>query len=563
MAIVNNPWVGYIDRSYQQVKASLLNRLVTTNPEITDHSESNILIIIIGMFAGLVEMLNYYIDNMAREAFLMTCQKFESAVKIVKLLDYRIKARYPETVDLLFSLTDGSGNLVTVVNPVTISKNTQVTSNNGVSFLTLNDLVIPAGSSQGTIGASQTTYKSNINLGTTSGAANQIVNIGVDYQQDSMSLLINGEIWTYVPSFALSKTTDKHFLIDIDVDAIAKITFGDGVNGAIPLSGYTIYGNYQTTLGPNGKAEANTISTISSPPTIAGVNLLTVNNPSSSSGGAYYEGLNEIRKNAPLSIRTLNRAVTRQDYKDLTVLAPGVSKADVKYCCGKKIDIYIAPTGGGLAQSPLINNTTDYLEGVKMITTKLNVQAAGETDIYIKIAGQSAFRVSPTVSTNDIHTALTTLGSNQDINGKIRLSDIYLVCKELSSVDYINIVELYPMPYARPSGHLTQLNWTRKVLPTSTTKNSWKVDYNGTTFRVFKNNNYLGTLLIGQIFTDIDLEFTILGSSYTSGMVWNFTSYPFNTNIELDDFTVPIMRDPNIVINIDSNNSNILPNTNC
>ncbi len=75
---LDNPWVGYITRSYQQIKDSLLSRMVTNNPEITDHSESNILVIIIGMFAGIAEMLGYYIDNMAREAFIATARKFTS-----------------------------------------------------------------------------------------------------------------------------------------------------------------------------------------------------------------------------------------------------------------------------------------------------------------------------------------------------------------------------------------------------------------------------------------------------------------------------------------------------
>jgi len=55
---LNNPWVGYITRSYKQIKSELLNRLGIAVPEITDHSPSNIMVIILDMFSGIAEMLN-------------------------------------------------------------------------------------------------------------------------------------------------------------------------------------------------------------------------------------------------------------------------------------------------------------------------------------------------------------------------------------------------------------------------------------------------------------------------------------------------------------------------
>ena len=45
-------WVGYLDRSYEQIKRSCLKRLGTIAPEISDHSESNPFIIILPMFSG-------------------------------------------------------------------------------------------------------------------------------------------------------------------------------------------------------------------------------------------------------------------------------------------------------------------------------------------------------------------------------------------------------------------------------------------------------------------------------------------------------------------------------
>ena len=84
---LKNQWVGYISRSYLQIKNSVLQRLSEIVPEVTDHSESNILVIIIGIFSGIAEMLNYYIDNMARESFITTARRYSSVVKHTRLIE--------------------------------------------------------------------------------------------------------------------------------------------------------------------------------------------------------------------------------------------------------------------------------------------------------------------------------------------------------------------------------------------------------------------------------------------------------------------------------------------
>ena len=49
-------WVGWASRSYEQIKRSALDRLVASNPELTDHSESSPLVILIDIFAGIAEV---------------------------------------------------------------------------------------------------------------------------------------------------------------------------------------------------------------------------------------------------------------------------------------------------------------------------------------------------------------------------------------------------------------------------------------------------------------------------------------------------------------------------
>jgi uncharacterized phage protein gp47/JayE len=70
---------------------------------------------------------------------------------------------------------------------------------------------------------------------------------------------------------------------------------------------------------------------------------LTVTNPDYASGGADFESMEDIRNRAPRSLRSLDRAVTYQDYIDIALQVVGVGAAEVSYCCGKYVSVYIVP----------------------------------------------------------------------------------------------------------------------------------------------------------------------------------------------------------------------------
>ena len=94
---ITNKWLNPYQRSYQQIKAKLVESLMGIkdkdgNVMITDYSEGNILIIILSLFAAIAEVLHYYVDNVARETFLATARKYDSLVKQGNLVDYHTRS---------------------------------------------------------------------------------------------------------------------------------------------------------------------------------------------------------------------------------------------------------------------------------------------------------------------------------------------------------------------------------------------------------------------------------------------------------------------------------------
>jgi hypothetical protein len=552
-------WVGYLDRSYEQIKASCLSRLGINNPEISDHTESNILIIILSMFAGIAEQLNLYIDSMAKEAFIGSAREYTSLVKLSKLLDYQVKARTASSVNLTFELYNTTTDLpvpfipTTTLGQLLISKGTATLSDNGLEFFTIEDGVILPNQSQAIITASQYTQFLNQIIGVTNGIAGQAILLPENYVHKSISLEIASVLWTEADSLGLLTATDQKFVVETLEDGNAYVIFGDGISGAIPPNATTIYANYKTTFGDLGNVPPLAIDTITSVITTPPGTALRVFNRDYASGGAGFETTEQIRRNAPKSIRTLERAVTYLDYSDLGSLAPGVKEATIDYCCGKTVDLYVAPSSRGIATTALTNSTREYFESKRMVTTRTRVMPAGITRIYVKgnLFSQALF------TSNEVYEAAVEALNNEygydnsSINRDIKLSSIITLLENLPEVDTFEPVQMYIEPYARPSGNAVPLNITYGQIKYSSMK-KYRLVYQSlsNSFSVFKDGIYMGYAAIGEPFMDSssqhEVSFTIQDGSYINGNQWVFVVHPSfpesfpDYSIQVSDNSVPI-----------------------
>jgi hypothetical protein len=129
--------------------------------------------------------------------------------------------------------------------------------------------------------------------------------------------------WHEVPDFYSSGPRSRHYLLD---HLTGEIRFGDGLNGLIPPAGI---GNirlarYQIGGGKAGNKPAGAIVQLKT--TVPYVDKVT--NTEDSAGGADAETLDSLLVRAPSAIRHGDRAVTREDYEDLAMLAsPEVARA--------------------------------------------------------------------------------------------------------------------------------------------------------------------------------------------------------------------------------------------
>lgn len=83
----SNNWLNPFQRSFNDIKSTLISKLRARVPEMSDYSEGNIFILIISIFSAIAEVIHFYIDNMAREAFY---QLLEGILLYINMLSWWI-----------------------------------------------------------------------------------------------------------------------------------------------------------------------------------------------------------------------------------------------------------------------------------------------------------------------------------------------------------------------------------------------------------------------------------------------------------------------------------------
>lgn len=538
MALINT-WVGYFDRSYEQAKTAILTRLGITNPELSDHTESNPLMIIVDIFLGISELLHYYIDNAAREVFLHSARQYKSAQKIAKLFNYRLKGYSASSVLLKFSIDNPEAGAVSI--PV----NTIVSAGD-ILYTTAETVQIPIGSTEVEVLAEQK------QLGTeeyiSDGNPEQYIDLPTNTVDKSVTVTVNSLQYTFVNDLYLSKDSDTHFTTEISQNRNMRILFGDGINGIIPALNSNIDVEYYTCEGEEGNVATGEINTVVS---AIGINeTVHVTNEDYSTGGYGLETLEVLKKTIPASLRTLNRAVSEQDFKDIAESHSGVSKAFVDYNCGAAVDVYIVPTGLGGASGLLVEGVKElFYDETRLILMDVNVKAAGRISAIIK----ANIAVLPT------HNRQTTLdkvksnlsgflsADNQEISGSVYIGDIYQIIENTDGVQHSEVTLVSTIPQATIVNGSNDLIWVRSLFPASSTTIQWTIRYiDNDNYELRKGAVSVGNYEVGQEVILPTLKFTVQAGVYTTGDMWQFTTYKYNGTTELKEPSILTVEDSNI-----------------
>ena len=512
--------------------------------------------IIISIYAAIAEVLHYYIDNMARETFFVTARRYSSLYKHAKLVDYHIKSAIPASVDLTLYTKNGAD----LGSSFTIPAGTVFTSIDGKKWIVVakngiywDKTLYPKSIKVPVVQKERIGQPNYINFGTVIDWDNLTIKVsgipdGKKYVEGSMVLYINNEIWTLVDTFAYSNSTDLVYKVELDNELNPVIVFGDGIFGFRPWPGSVVQGYFDVTYGAEGNIDAESFTAV---PTIPGANTsnIAVTNYEGASGGSDYENFAMLKEHVPLSVKTLGVAITKEDFEAAAKLVGGVNKAYAEYICGKEVRLYITPDNGTVeASQALLDEVTAKLNTMKVITTSVQVMKVYSAYICIDatVYGKKSFK------TNDIKNQIITAMqeaygyNNSELGKPVRISDIYSLIDNLSTVDYLNLNKLFLFPrpvlvssagsgYLSPDIRITSFNQVAYTSPDQyvpiyieIVSGGYKL-YIGEAMTVV-NGSYGSSKHVN---TDgVDFYITINNNSYHVGDRYWFYIGPMNDNIE-------------------------------
>jgi len=558
---INNTWVGYTTRSFSEIRTSIVKGLSTDVPEITDFSNSNSLMVLVNIFSGIAEMLNYYIDRMGEETFPVTARKFTSMTLHANSNGYQIKPAVASFGELVFEVVDAQGlpKLSTV--QTILPKGTILYSIDNTPVTLTEDIIIQPGMykmvkiPQGTYDTPlanfrQYTISSNIYIGD----IGSNIFLPISYCHNTLELTIGG-----LPL----KERDNELASENEVDTFyIAYQLGGGflvkINTASP-TGTPVYGRYATTSGSNGNIQSLQISDTS---TFGGPDTIKYYNQKPFVGGADPEGIELIRARLGSKRRTNHRAVTRGDILDLTKLIPTINKAYLFGSCGNKINLFISPINGEIASNQLCGEVATELNAKMVYPREVLVNPAGVTHIYTKAKVFLKGGSSTTSATDAIKSVLSLKYSttNSDINMPVYLSDIIAMIDNLTMVDHLNLEEIFAIPYINPvatmpvNKALTSITKIKPSYNQAVGIINWKLVYLSSTdtFTIYKDGiiyeiiqkvgttwTLANTTLISLIITD---------NTYTNTDTWEFATHPTGSDILLQDNTFPLITPQDITL---------------
>ncbi|MGE3154228.1 MAG: putative baseplate assembly protein [Nitrospiraceae bacterium] len=267
--------------------------------------------------------------------------------------------------------------------------------------------------------------------------------------QSTLEVCVNDQLWQEVATLYGQGPTDHVYVTRRDDDGKTTIQFGDGVTGArLPSGLQNVRAAYRQGIGAAGLVKASQLTLLMTKPT----GVRDVTNPLDATGAADPEGIEDIRRNAALTLRTLDRIVSLQDYEDFAAAFSGVSKAlATSTWTGRRRGVLLTVAG---TDGAVVEETgavyTNLLRAIQENgDPQVPVQVASYRPAFFKVAAKItvAFGSSPEIVLAGVQEQLraTFSFSARQFGQPVALSEVLSVMHSVPGVQAVHVTQLYRM----------------------------------------------------------------------------------------------------------------------
>lgn len=347
--------VDYTNKDFDALRSRLFDLLKTVFPEWTDRNRANFGNILVELFAHTGDVLTYYQDNQARESRIVTATQRKSLLALCKLIGFAPATAAAAIAACTFSIP------AIVAGDVVLPAGSFVATadvTEPVRFRLLTTVVITAGTTS-VVGDVEHSEAREESFASTGLANQELLLASTPFLDGSLAVTAADGAYTQVDDFLSSSSVDRHFTVVVDQNDRARVRFGNGINGAVPVG--TISAAYKVGGGEEGNVALGTISVVEGAftDTLGTPVEVAVTNAAAASGGRPRATNAQIKALAPATVRAPERTVAREDFVINTLRLPQVARAlmltsnedaGVPENMGH---LYVIPQGGGAPSAAL------------------------------------------------------------------------------------------------------------------------------------------------------------------------------------------------------------------
>ncbi|MBV7337520.1 putative baseplate assembly protein [Chloroflexi bacterium TSY] len=476
MSTNNRPTIDYTNKDYVSLREALLNLAQEKLPTWTDHSPNDLGVLLLELFAFMGDSLFYYQDRIANESYLETAVERRSVLNLLRLIGYELRPPQPASADLTLLFDDVPPTSPNGEEEGATAESSSVTIEPGTEFktdaqmtgesihfryirdepLTIELTELPVESRNGDsvlrfdpLPVVQVDDKiSQETVGSSNGSAGQRFALArMPLIDETLVVMVDEgsgpQAWERQQTLLYSQPFDRHYIVRRDENDLAWIEFGDGIYGKIPRRGQNhISASYCVGGGTKGNVPANSIT--KNVTKIAGLHSLF--NENAAAGGAEHEEIAEASKRGPHLFRTMGSAVTAQDY-EYHARQFGVGKVWAQAAGWNRIELYVAPAGGGQPSDTLKEDLRSYLEDKRIMTSLIEIRDPR----YVDVAVEGTLDVEPYSFAQQVQQQVEDAVRNLlafdqvKFNDILYLSKVYEVIEAIPGVRGINVTR-YAMP---------------------------------------------------------------------------------------------------------------------
>lgn len=441
--------IDYTSKDWLGFATSMLNYAAIAFPQWDTSSEGDFGVMLVELFAYMGDILSFYGDRLAQEAYLPTATQRQSILNIAQLLGYTASNGSAATGTIILQNSTAANIIVPAGTQVATGYQASVDA--PVIYQVTNGVTVNANSTATANVQQGITYPMSV-LGVSNGTSLQSFQIPqANVLDGSVSVYVSSSFgstqWSQVNYFIDYGPQDTVYTVSTDANQITSINFGDSINGLIPGTGFTVYATYTIFAGSAGNVPAGlvgvlvqAINGIIVPVQSAGSSLYQ---SSAMTGGSDPETNDQIRANAPAAYSVQQRAVTLDDYENLALNVPGVVMASAVAAKSTSVTLYALGPNYQPAGTGLLSNIANYFQGKTLAGTTITM---GTPNLILVDVGSSGnnmtLQVLPNynqgVVYNNVVTALTAVLSppNTTFGMLLNVSALYAAVMSVPGVAY-------------------------------------------------------------------------------------------------------------------------------